>query len=930
MLLTIAKINRHFARTHNGELLECGICACVPTDPVRACGGRVASQPLCNHLVCRSCADRAQAAGKCFFCGKRLTTSTAMPFVVTDEDQEAVAICLSKESVLRRAASTVVEHYVFEICFRDREASLPNDLLQDLVCMMATRPAHVNSAQDYLNADEDSLVAAADAADSIASRMEMRAGVIDSPGSHVALLRTLLSLTDPSNQAVVDQTLTSVLNQSVKLYSYFDTPVAVGYAVRQEENCRLRAPTIQQALLDDYLTRINISLLQGDADALRLSTARARLDSIAAARHVLVLFARQVEATFPRDSGDLDAEQAAQALAQLTEQSNRLTPLLSATHPDAPTIRPTVMFLLKQLERMRGHSFVRECLLRPPFVTSVWFDRWLQSGDVVLQRFRGEGKLPRLNPFQTLPLWESVNSAVGTAVASGGNCSMLAATAAEHHEKPSFKTALLAALFHQVYLLKLMDRVSDLTAARAIEIQEWVRTAPELAWVPRSERQVLYFFAGGQIADPTLAAALGFLTLSPASSSEQVQLVRLMAHMAAMGMSAGATSRGVNMLSYFGSLMYNLSETAGHALPCMPQDDLAMLISVLGGRWYTCANGHPFFVDACGRPTEIIKCNVCNVQIGGLNHNADFGIKDVFGDLGGGYFQRTNVVDNSPMGYCLKVPPAPSAEQNLLEPARGMSPLHDRVLRFLMHGSLLLGALGGGQTYVTEFMTNVVNRQHAQIPTHLPEFLVSHVQFDWRAISRLMRRNSDDVVTLMHLMLDKFAATSKAVVWNFICYLICCCLHLIFMFCLVLLFFHQRDWRLLPQQKLRSEFETEVCKEIITPILSADGVEKRLAEAAERYKTAASDEGAVFVAELREQISWDTFTPQRRAQLLPALWRYRQPLTMDEFNNMLNATVESQQRHPVLSKFMREEPKLRALRNIPSMFDLSNLLLNRM
>jgi hypothetical protein len=72
--------------------------------------------------------------------------------------------------------------------------------------------------------------------------------VIESPGSHVALLRALLSLSDADNQAVIDQTLTAVLNESVKLYQFFDTPVAVSYAVLQEENCRLVAPTLQQAV----------------------------------------------------------------------------------------------------------------------------------------------------------------------------------------------------------------------------------------------------------------------------------------------------------------------------------------------------------------------------------------------------------------------------------------------------------------------------------------------------------------------------------------------------------------------------------------------------------------------------------------------------------------------------------------------------------
>jgi hypothetical protein len=37
------------------------------------------------------------------------------------------------------------------------------------------------------------------------------------------------------------------------------------------------------------------------------------------------------------------------------------------------------------------------------------------------------------------------------------------------------------------------------------------------------------------------------------------------------------------------------------------------------GRWFRCRNGHPYCVDACGRPTQINRC-ACGVKIGGIAH----------------------------------------------------------------------------------------------------------------------------------------------------------------------------------------------------------------------------------------------------------------------------------------------------------------------
>ncbi|KAI8064669.1 hypothetical protein BC940DRAFT_305698 [Gongronella butleri] len=40
----------------------------------------------------------------------------------------------------------------------------------------------------------------------------------------------------------------------------------------------------------------------------------------------------------------------------------------------------------------------------------------------------------------------------------------------------------------------------------------------------------------------------------------------------------------------------------------------------VGGRWFVCKNGHPYFIGECGGATELSGCLECKEPIGGLNH----------------------------------------------------------------------------------------------------------------------------------------------------------------------------------------------------------------------------------------------------------------------------------------------------------------------
>ena len=60
----------------------------------------------------------------------------------------------------------------------------------------------------------------------------------------------------------------------------------------------------------------------------------------------------------------------------------------------------------------------------------------------------------------------------------------------------------------------------------------------------------------------------------------------------------------------------------------MPDDPLFMVQKALmdagadrgAKRWYTCSNGHPFAIGACGGAMEVSRCPECNEEIGGTDH----------------------------------------------------------------------------------------------------------------------------------------------------------------------------------------------------------------------------------------------------------------------------------------------------------------------
>jgi hypothetical protein len=60
------------------------------------------------------------------------------------------------------------------------------------------------------------------------------------------------------------------------------------------------------------------------------------------------------------------------------------------------------MYLLKIIERRRGVSYVRSCLMEEPIRSCKWFKQWIDSNDIGLTKFLGANKLPRTDFFASV------------------------------------------------------------------------------------------------------------------------------------------------------------------------------------------------------------------------------------------------------------------------------------------------------------------------------------------------------------------------------------------------------------------------------------------------------------------------------------------------------------------------------------------------
>jgi hypothetical protein len=408
------------------------------------------------------------------------------------------------------------------------------------------------------------------------------------------------------------------------------------------------------------------------------------------------------------------------------------------------------MFLLKNLERRRGVSFLRSALQQRPFSDAKWLETWKATGEPGLIRFLGSNKLPQNNPFGSFPLMEPVHTAVSACLTpQSTSCAplddLMMALIADPMTQLTVKGSLLLALFQEVYLLQVLPEIPEVVRERFVAVQAWVQNSPSLAFLTPPERQLLRFFSGDSVeCDHDVASFFG---LNPASSPEHIAMVRVLVHIAATALS----SPGNDYMAFFRSVIVTPDELKGSFFPCMPEDVTAMAVRVLGGRWFTCVNGHAYYVDACGLPTIIQKCATCGVDIGGNNHKPlpDQGELDKSLEGNREYSERTKIEGKSDPLYCFR---EAAQEADPFDVARDFTPLANRTVRFLLHGALLLSGLAH-DTKWTSTIRGCLNPSYSNPPNVTASFL-AHLAQDFNITKKIIRKSDDDTALMLHILLE--------------------------------------------------------------------------------------------------------------------------------------------------------------------------------
>ena len=866
LIRMLSDLNRHYARA--GMEVECAMCLCIPNDPVRFCGD-------CQQMVCRACVEEYMHTPQwlnnraCFWCRK----NKAKPFTVKKSDLQLCMSSKDLEDHLQSVARRFMEFYIVEFCLVPSVTGFTeNKLLRDFLFLISERSIDHMGEKYFID--------------------------VLPPGSgRVSLLRTLLELDSEHGRDFVLQCITEELLLSVSKSEFLDTPLSVCYTSVVEESLAESIRTVAEARA--AWSKLNWAVLDLSPKALSSSTASPIedvLQVVATARRVLVVLATALCETIDTEEAKVSQDKIVAQRKAARELMADVSVILSLDGKQSQGIvRSARMFLLKQMERRRGVSFVRSVMQQEPVRSSSWFREWLDSADTGLLRFMGDNKLPKHNPLLTLENWDAVHVAVCASVSHTGKTDVLQELFSTSPDGGvSMKGAFLAAVFHEVTLLSLLDDIPALIAEKVAALRQWITSSETIRNLFSVEEHILLCSFAGCGAFSGNATSSALIRITPQSRPEDIRIIRVLCHVAALSLSGPKVGKGIGLLRL---LTLSPKALAKMYIPSMPEDATAMAVRVLGGRWYKCPNGHAYYVDMCGRPTVVQKCATCGVEIGGNDHDLLGTNKDLDENLEGNtdYSQTTKVQDRSDPGYCFR---EASIEADSLYSVRELSPIMCRLQRFLVHSSMVVGSIIGPK-WEQEATKHLMNPTFCNNVKNVGQHVCDHLLQDWAVLKQTVRRSDDDIAMLLHSTLQVLSEDKT-----------------------------ESGRVRLASQADRSEWESYAAG-LVQPVFNSDDIAERLEVIYAQYSPDEDDEGSVFVSELQERVDVSFMTPTERAELAPALWRFRRPFSLQDFSMELTLNPKRQAAYPLLASFLEEEAQLRALCHIPAVVEWIELLLKR-
>jgi len=794
--------------------------------------------------------------------------------------------------------SRFLEYYVFDVIFSQNRRKLESfsDLISDLVVLSSGRSPVPAEKEHYMN------------------------GVLPSAAACRGIIRELYKLSDPVQQRRVADLINEELLRTRDLnHKLLDSSFFVSVISVEEE--QMAVPPEPKSI--DLLPIGNLS--RPDV------VPRQVVDSVAAIRLILRNFAKSL--------CNLDKDDAAEA-ASIEALSNSVSFILeSSAMINEKVTRQIRMLLLKIIERERGQSFVRGILMKNPIKSSVWLNQWLESSDVSISQFVGKDRLPRTNPFLPIPLYRECKEAFNQYLTSGNlerleqELTGLVASSGSKDPFTNLRPSLLSALFSEVSLLSVLPtHLGESLMARINALISWCASAPFISKVYNpTEKAIILLLCTGRNSSNVLVPVF---TLGPDSSTDQILQIRLAVHVFATVMSASET----NPMAFLKSLVNEPSKCIDSYFPTMPEDLTKMAQNVLGGRFYACPNGHPFYVDACGGPTMKGRC-FCGEEIGGLDHNLLATNKRIDG-LGAGLFQKSNLEDKSEKNYCIRT--VPEEQGDRFSSRRGINAVSLRVIRLIMHTLMYCTSCATSGSYDTQ-AKRFFNSSYSD-PVNVNAFLQEHYSTDWSYLTAMLTRSVDDVSLVLHLILlnasgivipdtsaqQNVAQGSESVLASAARSLIGGMMSMASNVSRLASSGEaaaptaaggggavaQADYRTLPTLESRIKWEKVVAGSFIAEVLDKD-IGAVLTSAAAKLGDGQGGEISIFTTELLDKYNVEDLSTEDRLASSPGLWRYAKGFSLEHFSMSLQLVPTSSQRFPVLSSFMTDEIQLRGLRYLP-------------
>uniref|UniRef100_A0A8C1NX99 RING-type E3 ubiquitin transferase n=1 Tax=Cyprinus carpio TaxID=7962 RepID=A0A8C1NX99_CYPCA len=300
----------------------------------------------------------------------------------------------------------------------------------------------------------------------------------------------------------------------------------------------------------------------------------------------------------------------------------------------------------------------------------------------------------------------------------------------------------------------------------------------------------------------------------------------------------------------------------GAFLPTMPDDHTSDAQQWLTGekdlKMYLCANRHACFVGECGKPMTTSHCATCGVPIGGQNHNPVEG-----------FIEANGIPDMTRPGHILG-----HAENRSEAPNRNHTSAQSCLLRLCLHLAMLQGAI-----YDQQGIRNMI---HPNV-NDVYEFLWQHLEKDMEVLGKTLNLNLDDSAIIIHLILSRFLQTTSGAGVD------------------------------LSKRKYREQWETTVCKTVISPVLK--NFERKLGRAQDLIAADNKLSNSPLVKVLRGDPQKLLHLPTNCPTYHSAFWSPSPVLTLESFSQQIN-----QSQAPLLTLFINKVCSLKTYKTIIKAF----------